>query len=89
MNKTELILAISERTDLSRADAKMALDAIMDITTETLARGDKIALSGFGAFYVSKKTARIGRNFRTGAPVKIPAKKVAAFKPGSELNSKL
>ncbi|MDH6353788.1 DNA-binding protein HU-beta [Dysgonomonas sp. PH5-45] len=85
MNKTELINAIAEKSGLSKADSKKALDAFIESVTEELKSGGKIALVGFGTFSVAEKSARKGINPRTKAVIDIPAKKVAKFKPGAEL----
>lgn len=86
MNKSELISAIATEAKISKTDAKKALDAFIAVTGETLKKGDKITLVGFGTFSVVKKPARTGRNPRTKVAIKIPAKTVAKFKPGSELS---
>lgn len=86
MNKAQLIDAISAKANLTKADAKRALDAFMQTTTETLKKGDKIALVGFGTFGVTKRAARKGRNPQKPTQViNIPAKKVVKFSVGSEL----
>ncbi len=85
MNKAQLIDAIAEESNLSKADAKRALDAFVSTTTNALKKGDRVALVGFGSFSVSERSARTGRNPQTGAPIKIKAKKVVKFKAGSEL----
>lgn len=85
MNKAQLIDAIAEKAGLTKADAKKALDAFVDATTDALKSGDRVALIGFGSFSVSTRSARTGRNPQTGSPIKIKAKKVVKFKPGAEL----
>ena len=85
MNKTELINAIAEKAGLSKADAKKALDAFVCSVEETLAKGDKLTLVGFGTFSVVEKAARQGVNPATGAKIEIAAKKVAKFKAGKGL----
>ncbi|NDW10408.1 HU family DNA-binding protein [Dysgonomonas sp. 520] len=85
MNKTELINAIAEKSGLSKADSKKALDAVIESITGELKAGGKVALVGFGTFSVSEKSARKGINPRTKAVINIPAKKVAKFKPGADL----
>ena len=85
MNKTELVNAIAEKAQISKADAKKAVDAFVVTVTDALKAGDKIALVGFGTFAVSEKAARKGINPATGATIEIAAKKVAKFKPGAEL----
>ncbi len=87
MNKAELIDAIASKAGMSKADAKKALDAFVDTTSDALKKGDRVALVGFGSFSVSERGARTGRNPQTGQPIKIAAKKVVKFKAGSELSS--
>jgi len=86
MNKAQLIDAIAKDANLTKADAKRALDAFIDATTGTLKDGGRVALVGFGSFSVSERNARTGRNPQTGAPIKISAKKVVKFKAGTELS---
>jgi len=85
MNKAELIEAIASKADLTKADAKKALDAFIESTTKSLKKGDRVALVGFGSFSVAKRAARTGRNPKTGQEMQIPAKKVVKFKPGADL----
>ncbi|MDR2474679.1 MAG: HU family DNA-binding protein [Bacteroidales bacterium] len=85
MNKAELISSIAEKTGLSKADSKKALDAFTGSVRETLKAGGKVILVGFGTFSVSERAAREGVNPATKEKIKIPAKKVAKFKPGAEL----
>jgi len=85
MNKAQLIDAIAAEANLTKADAKRALDAFVKTTTDALKKGDRVALVGFGSFSVSARNARTGRNPQTGAPITIAAKKVVKFKAGSEL----
>jgi len=87
MNKTELIAAMADKAGLTKADAKKALDAFIDTTAASLKKGDKISLVGFGSFDVAKRNARTGRNPKTGEPIKIAAKKVVKFRPGSDLSN--
>ncbi|HBW85294.1 MAG TPA: DNA-binding protein [Crocinitomicaceae bacterium] len=87
MNKAELIDAIAAESGLSKADSKRALDAFVGATTSALKKGDKISLVGFGSFDITKRQARNGRNPKTGAVIKIAAKKSVRFKAGSELSS--
>lgn len=83
MNKAELVSAMAEKAGLTNAQAKKALDAMMDATVDTLKKGDKLTLVGFGTFSVNDKPARTGRNPKTGEMIKIAAKKVMKFKAGS------
>jgi DNA-binding protein HU-beta len=85
MNKTQLIDAMAAGAGLSKADAKRALEAFVGATTESLKNGDKVALVGFGSFGVAERSARTGRNPKTGATINIPAKKVVKFKAGADL----
>lgn len=86
MNKAQLIDAIASDANLTKADAKRALDAFVDTTTAALKKGDRVALVGFGSFSVSKRNARTGRNPQTGKPITISAKKVVKFKAGADLS---
>jgi DNA-binding protein HU-beta len=86
MNKAELIDAIASKAEISKVDAKKALDAFVDATATALKKGDRVALVGFGSFSVSSRAARKGRNPQTGKEIKIAAKKVVKFKAGSELS---
>jgi DNA-binding protein HU-beta len=86
MNKAQLIDAIAAEANLTKADAKRALDAFVNTTTKALKKGDRVALVGFGSFAVSKRNARTGRNPQTGKPITIAAKKVVKFKAGADLS---
>ena len=85
MNKAELIDAIADSADLSKAAAGRALDAAIDTITKALKKGDTVTLVGFGTFSVRKRAARTGRNPRTGEEIKIKASKVPGFKAGKAL----
>ena len=85
MNKAQLIDAMASEANLTKADAKKALDAFITTTGSALKGGDRVALVGFGSFSVAQRSARTGRNPKTGAEMQIPAKKVVKFKAGSEL----
>jgi DNA-binding protein HU-beta len=89
MNKAELIDAIADSAELTKADATRALDATIESIQKALKKGDRIGLVGFGSFSVSKRAARIGRNPQTGKEIKIAAKKVVKFKAGSELSGSI
>jgi DNA-binding protein HU-beta len=86
MNKSELIDAMADQAGLTKADAKKALDAFINATSDALKKGDRVALVGFGSFSVSERNARTGRNPQTGKEITIAAKKVVKFKAGSELS---
>ena len=85
MNKAELIDAMAASANLSKADAKRALDGFISAATGALKKSDKISLVGFGTFSISKRAARVGRNPSNGKEIKIAAKKVVKFKAGSEI----
>lgn len=89
MNKAELINAIAEKAGLSKADAKNALDATIEVIYEAMVQNDKVALIGFGTFSVSEKAERTGINPATKEKITIPAKKVVKFKAGAELTAKV
>ena len=85
MNKTELIAAIAEKTELSRKDAEKALKAFTEVVEEELKKGEKIQLVGFGTFEVYDRAARKGRNPQTGETMQIAASKSPKFKAGKAL----
>ncbi|MFP4621525.1 MAG: HU family DNA-binding protein [Bacteroidales bacterium] len=86
MNKAELIDSIAKEANLTKADAKKALDAFVNSTTKALKRGERVALVGFGSFSVARRSQRTGRNPQTGKPITIKAKNVVKFKPGADLS---
>ena len=88
MNKTELVAAIAEKTELSKKDEK-ALKAFVDVVAEELKKGEKIQLVGFGTFEVSERPAREGRNPRTGETMTIAASKAPKFKAGKALKDSI
>ena len=85
MNKSELISAIAEAADLTKADSGRALDATITAITESLKSGDPVTLIGFGTFEVRDRAARTGRNPRTGEAIQIKASRNPAFKAGKAL----
>ncbi|MCK4679222.1 MAG: HU family DNA-binding protein [Bacteroidales bacterium] len=85
MNKAELIEAMAANAELTKADAKKALDAFIGATSGALKKGERVALVGFGSFSVAQRAARKGRNPKTKQEINIAAKKVVKFKAGSEL----
>ena len=89
MNKAELINAIAEKANLTKADAKAALDATLAAISDAVANNDKVALIGFGTFAVVEKGARTGINPATKEKIVIPANKVVKFKSGAELAAKV
>lgn len=89
MNKAELIDAIAKESKLTKVDSKKCIEAFMTVVGKSLKKGDKITLIGFGTFSVYKRKAREGHNPRTGKSIKIAAKKVVKFKPGTDLADKV
>lgn len=85
MTKAELVTMVAEKADLTKKDAEKAISALVESISETLAKGEKIQLVGFGTFEVRERAAREGVNPRTGDKIKIAASKVPAFKAGSAL----
>ena len=82
MTKAELVTMVAEKADLTKKDAEKAISAVVDSISETLAKGEKIQLVGFGTFEVRERPERTGRNPRTKETITIPATKVPAFKAG-------
>ena len=87
MNKAQLIDAIAEKAGLQTVEAKRALEAYVEATTEALKGGDKVSLVGFGTLSVNERAARKGRNPQTKKEMMIPAKKVVKFKAGADLTN--
>ena len=85
MNKAELIAAVAEKSGLTRKDSEKAVNAAFEAITESLVKGEKVALVGFGAFEVKDRAARVGRNPQTKEENTIPAARVASFKVGKAL----
>ncbi len=85
MTKAELIAKMAKDAKISKAAAGKALNGAIEAITKALKKGDSVTLVGFGTFSVSKRKARKGRNPQTGKEIKIPARKVAKFKAGSDL----
>ncbi|MDR3328067.1 MAG: HU family DNA-binding protein [Prevotellaceae bacterium] len=89
MNKTELVSEIAKQAGLAKTVSKKALDAFEAVVTDALAKGESVALIGFGTFSVVKRAARQGVNPATGKPLQIKAKTVARFKAGARLVEKV
>ena len=85
MNKAEMVNAIAQKADITKAQAAAALDQVISSVSSALRGGDKVTLVGFGTFSVVSRGPRTGRNPRDNKPIKIAAKKVAKFKPGKKL----
>ncbi|HEZ4654664.1 TPA: HU family DNA-binding protein [Neisseria meningitidis] len=89
MNKSELIEAIAQEADISKAAAQKALDATTNAVTNALKQGDTVTLVGFGTFYVGERAERQGRNPKTGEPLTIAAAKTPKFRAGKALKDAL
>lgn len=89
MNKTELVEHMAKNAEISKAAAGRALESLMGAVRTTLKKGGTVALVGFGTFAVGKRAARVGRNPKTGAALKIKAAKVPKFRPGKGLKDAL
>ena len=89
MNKGELIAALAAKTEMTKKESELALNSVLDVIAESLAKGDKVQLIGFGTFEVKNRPARTARNPRTGAEIKIAASKAPAFKAGKALKDKV
>jgi len=85
MNKAELVTAMATKSGLTNASAEKALNALTAAVTQSMKKGQRVGLVGFGSFSVVKRSARTGRNPQTGKEITIPAKKVVKFKPGADL----
>jgi DNA-binding protein HU-beta len=83
VNKSELIEAIAEATELTKADSERALNAFLETVVGAVKGGDKVMIPGFGSFSITERKARTGRNPQTGAPVAIAASKAPKFSAGS------
>lgn len=88
MTKPELILAVAKASDCAPSEVKRIIDALFAVITKKLSRGEKVR-TGVGTFRVSERAGRIGRNPRTGEPIKIPACKLPAFRPSPSLKAKV
>ena len=85
MTKVELIAAVAANAGLTKKDAEKAVTATIDVITETLQKGEKVSLGGFGTFEVRERKERQGRNPQTREPMTIPASKLPAFSAGKAL----
>ena len=85
MNKAEFVESIADKTEFSRRDAELAVDAALETIEQELGRGREITLTGFGKVHVAKRNARKGRNPQTGAEIQIKASRVPRFSAGSKL----
>ena len=85
MNKTELIAAVAEKAGLTKKDAERVVNATVDAISESLVKGDKVQISGFGIFEAKTREARVGRNPRTKETIQIPATRLPVFKASKTL----
>ena len=85
MNKAELVAAVAEKTDFTKKDAELAINALVASIEEALVKGEKVQLIGFGTFETRERAARMGKNPQTGEAVEIAACKAPAFKAGKAL----
>lgn len=85
MNKAELIASVAEKSELTKKDAEKAVSALLATVEETLAKGEKVQLVGFGTFEIRERAARKGRNPQTGEEIEIAAARVPVFKAGKAL----
>ncbi len=85
LNKTELVGAVAKKAGLTKKDTEKAINSFIDVVQETLAEGDTVAILGFGTFLARERSAREGRNPRTGEPIQIAAARVPVFRPGRGL----
>jgi len=89
MTKKDIILKVSDDTNLKQIDVKKVVQRTFDCIVEALTRGEKIELRNFGVFKIKQRKSRTGRNPRTGQVVPVPARKVVVFKPGLEMKKKI
>ncbi len=89
MNKAELIDAVADAADISKAAAARSVDTVLDVITNSLKSGNPVTLVGFGTFNTRRREARTGRNPRTGEPIQIKASNLAVFKAGKGLKDAL
>ena len=86
MNKAQLVEAVALDANLTKVEARKAIDAMIRVTVQALREGERLTLTGLGSFSIQQKAERVGRNPRTGAAVKIPARKVIRFRPAVRSN---
>ena len=89
MNKTELVTAMAGKTNQTKKNTEDTLNAFIEVVTETLKKGNKIQLVGFGTYETKTRAERMGRNPQTGEEIKIPASKVPSFKAGKALKDEI
>ena len=89
MNKTELIVALAQKAEITKKDAEKAVNAFVDVVCDALKAGEKVQLVGFGTFEAKERPARVARNPRTGEEITIEASTTASFKVGKALKDSL
>ena len=89
MNKQDLIDAMAANSGITKTEARVALESLVDAMRSALKGGDTISLTGFGSFQVAERSARTARNPKTGETIKVDARNVVRFKPGSNLKEGL
>lgn len=89
MTKKEIVMKIADETDIKQIDVKKSVQRALDLIIESLSRGQTVELRNFGIFKVKSRKARVGRNPKTGESVRIPEKKVVAFKAGLVMKEKV
>lgn len=89
MTKKDIVMKVSNETNLTQIDVKRIVQRALDVIVESLERGETVELRNFGVFKVKKRRGRLGRNPRTGEEVSVPEKKVVVFKPGLILKQKV
>ncbi|MDD5355911.1 MAG: integration host factor subunit beta [Candidatus Omnitrophica bacterium] len=89
MTKKDIVLKISDETNIKQIDVKKVVQKTFDCIIDSLVRGEKVELRNFGVFKIKERRSRTGRNPRTGEVVPVPARKVAVFKPGLEMKHKI
>ncbi len=85
MNKTDMVTKLAEKNGMTKADAQKALNSLIEIISDEIKDGGRVALTGFGTFSIAERKPRTGRNPQTGQPIDIPARRVARFKAGKLL----
>lgn len=85
MNKAQFVEAVALDANLSKIEARKAVDAMIRVTVQALRRGERLTLTGLGTFSVVQKAERVGRNPRTGAAVRIPSRKAVKFRPAVDI----
>ena len=89
MTKKDIVMKVSNETNLTQIDVKKIVQKTLDVVSESLQRGETVELRNFGVFKVKNRRGRLGRNPRTGDEVAVPEKKVVIFKPGLVLKQKV